>query len=35
VAAVSLHSDVWVYLLLAVVVLSVAEWITYHRRVTV
>jgi Ca-activated chloride channel homolog len=35
VAAVSLRSDVWVYLLLAVIGLSVAEWFTYHRRVTV
>lgn len=34
-AAVSLRSDVWIYLLLAVLALSVAEWITYHRRVTV
>ena len=27
--------EVWVYLLLAVLALSVIEWITYHRRVTV
>jgi hypothetical protein len=27
--------ELWVYLLAAVVLLSVVEWITYHRRVTV
>jgi hypothetical protein len=27
--------EVWVYLLAAVLALSVIEWITYHRRVTV
>ena len=27
--------EVWVYLLAAVIALSVLEWITYHRRVTV
>jgi hypothetical protein len=27
--------EVWVYLLLAVIGLSVVEWVTYHRRVTV
>ena len=27
--------EVWVYLLAAVIALSVIEWITYHRRVTV
>ncbi|MET0791431.1 MAG: VWA domain-containing protein, partial [Polyangiaceae bacterium] len=27
--------DLWVYLLAAVVALSVIEWVTYHRRVTV
>jgi len=35
VAPVSLKSDVWIYLLLAVIGVSVIEWITYHRRVTV
>lgn len=35
VAAVSLKSDVWIYLLLAVIAVSLIEWITYHRRVTV
>lgn len=35
VAAASLQSDAWIYLLLAVLALSVAEWVTYHRRVTV
>lgn len=34
-ATVSLHSDVWIYLLLAVIALSLIEWVTYHRRVTV
>jgi hypothetical protein len=32
---VSLKSDVWIYLLLAVIAVSLVEWITYHRRVTV
>jgi hypothetical protein len=32
---VSLHSEVWIYLLLAVLAISLIEWITYHRRVTV
>jgi von Willebrand factor type A domain len=32
---VSLRSDVWIYLLLAVIAVSLIEWITYHRRVTV
>jgi len=27
--------EIWVYLLAAVLGLSVLEWITYHRRVTV
>ena len=27
--------ELWVYLLLGAVLLSVIEWITYHRRVTV
>jgi hypothetical protein len=35
VAAASLKSDVWIYLLLAVIAVSLIEWITYHRRVTV
>ena len=35
VAKVSLKSDVWIYLLLAVLGISSIEWITYHRRVTV
>jgi hypothetical protein len=34
-ATVSLKSDVWIYLLLAVLGVSLLEWITYHRRVTV
>lgn len=35
VATVSLRSELWIYLLLAVVGVSLVEWITYHRRVTV
>jgi len=35
VAKVSLKSDVWIYLLLAVALVSLVEWVTYHRRVTV
>ena len=35
VAPVSLHSEVWIYLLLGVIAVSLLEWITYHRRVTV
>jgi hypothetical protein len=31
----SLKKDVWIYLLLTVGLVSVIEWITYHRRVTV
>jgi hypothetical protein len=27
--------EIWVYLLLAALAVSVLEWITYHRRVTV
>ncbi|HYP90404.1 MAG TPA: VWA domain-containing protein, partial [Polyangiaceae bacterium] len=32
---ISLKSDLWIYLLLAVLGISLVEWITYHRRVTV
>jgi hypothetical protein len=35
IAAVSLKSEVWIYLLLAVLAISLVEWITYHRRLTV
>ncbi|HKY39809.1 MAG TPA: VWA domain-containing protein [Polyangiaceae bacterium] len=35
IAPVSLRSEIWIYLLLAVIAVSVVEWITYHRRVTV
>jgi hypothetical protein len=35
IATVSLRSDIWIYLLLAVIAVSLIEWITYHRRVTV
>lgn len=27
--------EIWIYLLLAVVIVSVLEWLTYHRRITV
>jgi hypothetical protein len=35
IAPVSLKSEVWIYLLLAVIAVSLIEWVTYHRRVTV
>lgn len=35
VAHVSLKSDLWIYLLTAVILVSLIEWVTYHRRVTV
>jgi VWA domain-containing protein/aerotolerance regulator-like protein len=35
VTQVSLKSEIWIYLLLAVIAVSLLEWITYHRRVTV
>ncbi len=35
VAPVNLRSEVWIYLLLGVIGISLVEWITYHRRVTV
>jgi hypothetical protein len=35
VAPASFKSEVWIYLLLAVIGVSLVEWITYHRRVTV
>jgi hypothetical protein len=31
----SLKSEVWIYLLLGVLAVSLVEWVTYHRRVTV
>ncbi len=30
-----LKKEIWIYLLLAVIAVSVLEWLTYHRRVTV
>ncbi len=33
--APGIRQHLWIYLLLAVIVLSLLEWITYHRRVTV
>ncbi len=35
IAKVSLRREIWIYLLLAVIGISLVEWITYHRRVTV
>jgi hypothetical protein len=35
VSTASLRSDIWIYLLLGVIAISLVEWITYHRRVTV
>jgi hypothetical protein len=35
VAPANLRSEIWIYLLLAVIAVSLVEWITYHRRVTV
>jgi len=35
IAQVSLRSEIWIYLLLAVIAISLVEWVTYHRRVTV
>ena len=35
IAPANLRSEIWIYLLLAVIAVSVVEWITYHRRVTV
>jgi von Willebrand factor type A domain/Aerotolerance regulator N-terminal len=33
--APSMRKDIWIYLLAAVALVSLIEWITYHRRVTV
>ena len=33
--AVSARRDLWLYVVLAVVLLLCVEWITYHRRITV
>jgi hypothetical protein len=30
-----IRREIWIYLLAAVLVVSVIEWVTYHRRVTV
>ncbi len=32
---VGVRREIWIYLLLAVVVMTTIEWITYHRRITV
>jgi len=33
--AVGVRREIWIYLLLAALILSSIEWLTYHRRVTV
>jgi hypothetical protein len=33
--AVSARRDLWVYLVIAALVLLMIEWVTYHRRITV
>ena len=35
VGAPSLRREIWIYLLAAVALVSLIEWVTYHRRVTV
>jgi hypothetical protein len=32
---VGVRRELWIYILLAVAVISAIEWATYHRRVTV
>ena len=32
---VGVRRELWIYLLLAVAILSAVEWATYHRRITV
>lgn len=32
---VGVRREIWIYLLLAVIVMTTIEWITYHRRITV
>ena len=33
--AVGVRRELWIYFLLAVLVVSALEWLSYHRRVTV
>lgn len=30
-----MRREIWIYLLIAAVILTAIEWATYHRRVTV
>ena len=32
---IGVRREIWIYLLLAAILLTAIEWITYHRRVTV
>jgi hypothetical protein len=32
---IGVRREIWIYLLLAAIILTAVEWITYHRRVTV
>jgi hypothetical protein len=32
---IGVRREIWIYLLIAAVILTVVEWATYHRRVTV
>jgi hypothetical protein len=33
--SVGVRREIWVYLLVAVLLVSAIEWLTYHRRITV
>jgi hypothetical protein len=32
---IGVRREIWIYLLLAALLLTAIEWITYHRRITV
>ena len=32
---IGVRREIWIYLLLAAILLTLIEWITYHRRITV
>ena len=32
---IGVRRELWIYLLLAALLLTLIEWITYHRRITV
>jgi hypothetical protein len=32
---IGVRREIWIYLLLAAILLTAVEWITYHRRITV